>query len=955
MRKTNKTTRKTSKTPRKHQGRKPRVCNFESLEVRQLMATINVNDFGARANDGGDDRAAVLAAMNASKAGDTILFPGGTYNISSAMPTKGDRTYTGQNGATLVNNGGDRVIFHISENNVRINRLTLQGQGIETSRGDGQMVAGLNVDNVKFNVTGRGNITGLEFGTGLRNSSITNNSFFIGGENGIYGYYWDNLVIANNEFLNPPGDWGGEGIHVIDCGTDSRNLLVEQNYFSGLHRMGIEYQGGGNNTIIQDNYYENPVVFPNFNSNNDTFAYSIICDKSVNTITRRNFSRTYNRADGVGTRIVFEIGGNGAITEDNYSDGGNHVVSVNGGSGAQVRNNKFVGYLQGPGVGGSGRNATFYNNGPNVNLTWDINRGRPYPNRRYGNTPLPPPPSTETAPDAPTGLAAVSTGATTVNLFWSDKAYNETGYKIERSSDGTNWSQIASIGADSTSYTATGLTAGQAYSFRVRAVNATGNSGYSNVAAATPAAIDPKNGIPLSDLAWSSAKNGWGPAERDMSNGEQAAGDGRMLTLNRKSYAKGLGVHAGSEIHYQLDGKYSNFLSDIGLDDEQAPAGSVVFEVWADGKRLYSSGIMTAATLTKSINVNVSGKQELMLVVSNAGDTSDSDHADWANARLMVDSTPAPAPAPDPDPVPEPDPLPLPVPAQTIALSDLDWTSVTNGWGTPELNKSNGERHSHDGRTLSLAGKTYANGIGAHSNSEIHYALDGNYSTFISDIGVDDEVGDRGSVVFQVWADGVKLYESGTMTGADATKSINVNVQGRQEMWLVVTSASDGKDFDHADWAGARLSLKAQSAGTALSSKTASSQLNGWGPLELNRSVGEQLPGDGSILRLNGKTYTSGIGAHSNSKLVYELGGEYSTFTSDIGVDDEVGDRGSVVFQVWADGVKLYDSGLVSGGSATKTAVVNVAGKSQLWLIVDDAGDGKDFDHADWADARLAA
>src|SRR4030095_6410355 len=47
----------------------------------------------------------------------------------------------------------------------------------------------------------------------------------------------------------------------------------------------------------------------------------------------------------------------------------------------------------------------------------------------------------------------------------------------------------------------------------------------------------------LSDLPMLRAKNGWGPIERDKSNGEQAAGDGRTITLNGSTYAKGLGVH----------------------------------------------------------------------------------------------------------------------------------------------------------------------------------------------------------------------------------------------------------------------------------------------------------------------------------------------------------------------------------------------------------------------------
>ncbi|THF86231.1 glycosyl hydrolase [Deinococcus sp. KSM4-11] len=145
-------------------------------------------------------------------------------------------------------------------------------------------------------------------------------------------------------------------------------------------------------------------------------------------------------------------------------------------------------------------------------------------------------------------------------------------------------------------------------------------------------------------------------------------------------------------------------------------------------------------------------------------------------------------------------------------LSSQTWTSATNGWGPVELNKSNGESGSGDGRTLTLGGKTYSTGVGVHANSTITYALGGQCSTFASDIGVDDEVGTSGSVVFQVWADGTKLYDSGTMTGSSATKSVSVSVSGKKELKLVVTDAGDGNSYDHGDWANARVTSCAASS-----------------------------------------------------------------------------------------------------------------------------------------------
>ncbi|HKQ70871.1 MAG TPA: M4 family metallopeptidase, partial [Polyangiaceae bacterium] len=72
----------------------------------------------------------------------------------------------------------------------------------------------------------------------------------------------------------------------------------------------------------------------------------------------------------------------------------------------------------------------------------------------------------------------------------------------------------------------------------------------------------------VSDLSWKSATNGFGPVERDRSNGQAAAGDGKVLTLGGTTYSKGLGVHGASDVRFDLAGKYARFLASVGVDDE---------------------------------------------------------------------------------------------------------------------------------------------------------------------------------------------------------------------------------------------------------------------------------------------------------------------------------------------------------------------------------------------------
>lgn len=85
-----------------------------------------------------------------------------------------------------------------------------------------------------------------------------------------------------------------------------------------------------------------------------------------------------------------------------------------------------------------------------------------------------------TIPAAPTSLTIAGVTKTSITLSWTDKSGDETGFKIERSTNGSKWSQIATVGANVTSYVSSGLKANTTYYFRVRSYNTAGNSAYSN-------------------------------------------------------------------------------------------------------------------------------------------------------------------------------------------------------------------------------------------------------------------------------------------------------------------------------------------------------------------------------------------------------------------------------------------------------------------------------------------
>jgi alpha-galactosidase len=167
-----------------------------------------------------------------------------------------------------------------------------------------------------------------------------------------------------------------------------------------------------------------------------------------------------------------------------------------------------------------------------------------------------------------------------------------------------------------------------------------------------------------------------------------------------------------------------------------------------------------------------------------------------------VDAAPAPTAT---TPPPPPKDAGMDAPLVETQVSDLAYVAVANGHGPVEKDTSNGEDQPNDGVAMTIEAVTYTKGLGVHAASEITVPLNGQYKFFFADVGVDDEVMANGSVVFKVSADGVDLFDSGTMTGADPAKKVSVDVTGRNELKLIVTDNADGISYDHADWANARV------------------------------------------------------------------------------------------------------------------------------------------------------
>ncbi|MCC6127323.1 MAG: NPCBM/NEW2 domain-containing protein [Pirellulales bacterium] len=126
-----------------------------------------------------------------------------------------------------------------------------------------------------------------------------------------------------------------------------------------------------------------------------------------------------------------------------------------------------------------------------------------------------------------------------------------------------------------------------------------------------------------------------------------------------------------------------------------------------------------------------------------------------------------------------------------------------------------------------------------------------------------------------------------------------------------------------------------------------------WGALGLNAAAAAPRR-TAAKLRIQDKEYARGLGHHANGEIVVELGGEFATFEAEIGIQWQGGKTaGSAIFRIYADDKKVFDSGIVRDGDPPRPVSVSVAGAEELRLDVHDAGDGINFDCADWADARL--
>ncbi|MBR1838308.1 MAG: NPCBM/NEW2 domain-containing protein [Bacteroidaceae bacterium] len=139
---------------------------------------------------------------------------------------------------------------------------------------------------------------------------------------------------------------------------------------------------------------------------------------------------------------------------------------------------------------------------------------------------------------------------------------------------------------------------------------------------------------------------------------------------------------------------------------------------------------------------------------------------------------------------------------QVAPLSEMDLTKTICGWGTVQANKS------IDGHTLTLAGVSYANGVGTHADAQIVVKLNGSALRFRCVLGIDDETNGEGEVNYTFTGQGENglrtTLQAGVIKGGATPVDIDLDVNGFKYLFMDFHQGENDWN-DHIDLANARL------------------------------------------------------------------------------------------------------------------------------------------------------
>ncbi|RMG28706.1 MAG: T9SS C-terminal target domain-containing protein [Bacteroidetes bacterium] len=254
------------------------------------------------------------------------------------------------------------------------------------------------------------------------------------------------------------------------------------------------------------------------------------------------------------------------------------------------------------------------------------------------------------APAAPTNLVATTQSSSSISLSWTDNANNEDGFVVERSSGGSAFSQVASLGANVTSYTDNGLSAATTYSYRVYAFNVDGNSVVSNTASATTNTPGGGGGpcagcVDFSVTSTSSFSN------QDAAANVTVLDNGATLLLTDNTWRRlndSYNVTPNTILEFEFMSTAQGEIHGVGLDADNVHATNELFQVygtqnWAIRDFTYTT---PGSFQTFSIPAGTYMTGTLSLTFVNDNDAGSGNNSFFRNVRLYESGGPTPPAAP---------------------------------------------------------------------------------------------------------------------------------------------------------------------------------------------------------------------------------------------------------------------------------------------------------------------
>lgn len=348
-------------------------------------------------------------------------------------------------------------------------------------------------------------------------------------------------------------------------------------------------------------------------------------------------------------------------------------------------------------------------------------------------------------------------------------------------------------------------------------------------------------------------------------------------------------MHSYSVANRQVSNR-NNHITWCAIDPRNGDIFAALFntggnEFLATKDALWRSGTISYLTTGHAVDAEVDipeGSRQLVLAVTDGGDSYDSDHADWINPTVTLkDGT-------------------------KIDMTTRKILKKTAGWGEVHVNSN------LEGGKLKIDGKEYEKGIATHANSILIFDLPEDAVSFSALAGIDNTGSDQGSkssvefLVFNYdptfrteytdqWNGGnvlvavdptKQIAESGYMCRESEVKTaeLNAEIKGAEKLYLVVTDGGDNLSYDHADWIDPVLVKENGEEVSLTSISWDSNPINGWSAPKVNRN------NDGNKLRVEGVEYDYGFGVNAPSILTFTLpdNHDFVAFKCKAGLDNDV-------------------------------------------------------------------